>query len=163
MKIRPGEAAMCASRSNSLVVRWTGSSSISHFAMCHVDRDAVEGELFAPLWLFRLTPVTPQDSLDARQQLRTAEWLGDVVVCADLEPDDAIDLVALGRQDDHRGGHPLASQDAENLHAAHAWQHHVEQDQVESLVARGLEGRLAVRGGRDLVALPGQIEGQRLA
>ena len=97
------------------------------------------------------------------KQLRTAEWLGDVVVGADLEPDDAVDLVALGREDDHRGRHALASQDAEDLDAAHARQHHIEQDEVEPLVAGGLQRRLTVRGGGNLVPLPSQIEGQRLA
>ena len=146
-----------------MVVRWIGSpstvtsrraTSISHLA---------ERELLAALRLVGLAPLAAQDGLDPRQQLGAAERLGDVVVGADLEADDAVDLVALGRQDDHRRRHALAAQDAEHLDAAHAGQHHVEEDEVEPLAAGGLERRLAIGGGGDLVALAGQVEGERLA
>ena len=85
-----------------------------------VDRDTVEGQLLAALRRRRLAPMAAQDRLDPGQQLGAAERLGDVVVGTDLEPDDAVDLVALGREDDHRRGDALAAQDAEDLDAAHA-------------------------------------------
>ena len=39
-----------------------------------------------------------QDRLHAEEELADAEWLDDVVVGAELESDDAIDLLALRRQ-----------------------------------------------------------------
>ena len=103
-----------------------------------------------------------EDRLDPGQQLGAAERLGDVVVGTDLQPHDTVDLVALGRQDDHRRGHALAAEDAEDLDAAHAREHHVEQDEVESLVPGGIERGFAVGGRRYLVALARQVEGERL-
>ena len=163
MKIRPGDGGHVGEQVELLGGQVDRLVVDAHLATRHIDRDAVEAELLAPLRLVGLAPVTAQDGLDARQQLGPAERLGDVVVGADLEPDDAVDLVALRRQDDHRGRHPLASQDAEDLDAAHARQHDVQQDEVEALAAGGLERRLAVGGGRHLVALSRQVEGQRLA
>ena len=43
----------------------------------------------------------PQDSPDASQQLARIEWLGKIVVGADLEADDAVDVFAARRQQQH--------------------------------------------------------------
>ncbi len=56
----------------------------------------------------------------------------------------------------------LAAEDAEDLHAAHARKHDVEQDEVEPVAARCLERGLAIGGAGDLIALASQVEGQRL-
>ena len=68
-------------------------------------RTFAERELVPTLRLVGLAPLPAQHRLDAGQQLRAAERLRDVVVGADLEADDPVDLVALGREDDHRRRH----------------------------------------------------------
>ena len=145
-----------------MVVRWIGSPCDGDLASGDVDRDLPERELVPTLRLVGLASLPAQHRLDARQQLRSAERLRDVVVGADLEADDAVDLVALCREDDHRGRHPLAAQHAQHLDAAHAGKHHVEQDEVQSLVAGGLERSLAIGGGGHLVSLARQVEGECL-
>src|SRR5215208_3903354 len=58
----------------------------------------------------------PQDRPDPADQLGHRERLGDVIVCADLEPDDAVDLAVLcGQHED--GDDALAAQDAGDLDA----------------------------------------------
>ena len=49
------------------------------------------------------TPRPPQHRPDASDQLLGTEGLGDVVVAAELQTDDAVGLVGLGRQ--HDDGH----------------------------------------------------------
>src|SRR5258705_6099019 len=42
----------------------------------------------------------PEQGLDPAHQLAQAERLGQVVVCAELEPDDLVDLIVAGGQDE---------------------------------------------------------------
>ena len=83
----------------------------------------------------------PQDRLDPRDELARVERLRQVVVGADLEPDDLVDvLVARGQhQDRHVGAlaQPLADLDPVDVR-----QHQVEHDQ-----RRRVRGRLAERVG----------------
>jgi hypothetical protein len=73
-----------------------------------------------------------EDGLDAQQQLAHAEWLGDVVVGAELEADDAVDLVAARADHDHgdAAGALAHPQVAADLGAGHVGQHPVEEDEV---------------------------------
>ena len=94
-----------------------------------------------------------QQRLDPAHQLAQAERLGQVVVGAELEADDLVDLVVAGGQDEDRhlgAGRPQAAQD---LEAVHPGQAHVEDDEVRRLVRRDLEALLAGSRDGDLVAL----------
>ena len=71
-----------------------------------------------------------QHDLDARQQLARVERLGQVVVGAHLQADDAVGLVAARGQHDHRDFR-LRAQLAAQRQPVVAGQHHVEHDQVE--------------------------------
>ena len=84
-----------------------------------------------------------QDDLDARQQFARAERLGQVVVGAHLQADDAIGfLAARGQHDDRDVG--VGAQRAAQREAVVAGQHEVEHDQVECALVQRLPHRAAV-------------------
>src|SRR5919108_1335424 len=98
------------------------------------------------------------DGVDPRQHLAHRERLGDVVVGAQLEADDLVDLGVFGRDHDDRHAARLAQRPAE-VEPAHSGQHQVEQDQVRSrgpsgAQAGGAVGRLVDgKAGGDEVVL----------
>ena len=94
-----------------------------------------------------------QERLDPAHQLAQAERLGQVVVGAELEADDLVDLVVARRQDQDRHLGAGRAQAAEDLEAVDAGQADVEDDEVGRLVRRDLEALLAGAGDGDLVAL----------
>ena len=71
-----------------------------------------------------------QHRVDARDELARIERLGQVVVGAHLEADDAVDVLALGRQHDDRHGLAGAAQAPADGQPVLAGQHQVEHDQV---------------------------------
>ena len=80
-----------------------------------LDRDALLG--------------SPEEGPDPGRQLAQAERLRDVVVGAQLEPDDLVELGVLGRQ--HHDRHArLGPDDPADLDAGQLGQHEVEEDQV---------------------------------
>ena len=82
----------------------------------------------------------PQEGLDAAHQLAQAERLGQVVVGAELQADDLVDLVvARGEQEDRRLG-AVGAQAAQHLEAVDARQADIEDDQV------GRQRRWRIRG-----------------
>ena len=94
-----------------------------------------------------------QERLDPAHQLAQAERLGQVVVGAELEADDLVDLVVACRQ--HQDGRLGAgrAEPAQDLEAVDARQAHVEHDEVRRLARGELEPLLAGPGDGDLVAL----------
>src|SRR5215469_4417104 len=75
-------------------------------------------------------PSTPlvqstQNRLDAGDELSRVERLREIVVGSNLQADDTVDFVSAGCQHQHRNGRPRA-QLFEELHAAHAGQHDVQ-------------------------------------
>ena len=102
-----------------------------------------------------------QDRADAGDQLAGAERLDHVVVGAEFEAEDAVDLLAAsGEHDDrHVGGR---SDLAGEVAAVAVGKHHVEQDHVGSGALVGRAG--LVEGARDLGVepLPRQVLEQRL-
>ena len=89
----------------------------------------------------------------AAEQLADAERLRHVVVGADLEADDLVDLGVLRRQQDDRNG-AAAADVAADVEAAAARHHDVEDEQVEVDVGADLRvGVVAVCGELDLEAL----------
>ena len=93
-----------------------------------------------------------EDGADPRCELAQRERLGHVVVGAELEADDLVDLGVLrGEHDDrHRG---LGAEDPADLDARELGEHEVEQDEVGSLGPEGLERRATVGGGDGPIAL----------
>ena len=77
------------------------------------------------------------DSPDARRQLAPAERLGDVVVGAELEPEDAIELVAASSQHDDRDVAALA-QLAAHVAAVDVRESEIEEDEVVSRRRQGV-------------------------
>src|SRR5919198_3416741 len=73
-----------------------------HFAGAEVDAQAAEHELLAGRGGLGGPRRAAQHRPDAGDQLARAEWLGDVVVGSQLQPDHLVDLVAAGGQDDDR-------------------------------------------------------------
>ncbi len=73
-----------------------------------------------------------QQRAHARDHFVRAERLGDVVVGAQLQPDDAVRLFgAGGEHDDRHGGRArVAAQRAADLEAVEAGQHQVEQHEI---------------------------------
>ena len=101
----------------------------------------------------------PQDRLHAEQELAHAERLHDVVVGAELEADDAIDLLALRGEHDDLGvaRRRVALQRLADLGARDVGQHEVEQDEVGPLLAREAEPFFALARDEDLVALLAEV------
>ena len=81
----------------------------------------------------------PHDRADPGDQLAQPERLDDVVVGAELEPDDAVGLLAAGGHDDDRDARALAQLPAD-VEAVDVRQAQVEQDEVRG---RGRRGRLS--------------------
>src|SRR4051794_870751 len=102
----------------------------------------------------------PQRGLHARAELPHRERLGDVVVGAELEPEDLVDLLALGAEHDDRDALPLGAQPPADLEAVHLGQHHVEHDEVEGLLGEARERLAPVRRVHDLIAVALEREGQ---
>ena len=71
-------------------------------------------------------------------QLAGVEGLGDVVVGADLEADDDVDLGRAPGQHQHRAGDPVPAHLPTDLDAADVGQHPVEQDHVRLVGDRRL-------------------------
>ena len=76
----------------------------------------------------------PEERPDPGRQLAQAERLRDVVVGAELEPDDLVELAVLGGQhhDRHAG---LGADDPADLDAGQLGEHQVQQDEVRALGA----------------------------
>ncbi len=88
-----------------------------------------------------------EDRAHPRDQLARAEGFGDVIVGAEFEPEDAVDLVVAGGQEQDR--HLGARTDpAAGLEPVHLGQADVEHDQIGRL-ARGMDQRLRAIGGGD--------------
>src|SRR2546427_8191413 len=101
--------------------------------------------------------------VDAREQLRQVEGLGDIVICATLEPTHArLQLVFRGQQQHRRRDAALAelTHDAE---AVAARQHHIEHETVEAALERAFQRPIAGVGLGDAVALFAQRLAQKAA
>src|SRR5919205_431164 len=105
----------------------------------------------------------PQDGLYARDQLARVEGLGQVVVGADLQPDDAVNVVAARREHHDVHVRPFGPQPPQHLEAVHARHHHVEHDERVLARERALQPRLAPVRDLDGEALFAQKLGHQLA
>ena len=113
---------------------------LQHLSRGSVDREPVEREPFRPVQLRVRTAKHgsyPRDELSRRERLRH------VVVRAELETDDAVSLLAPGRQHDHRQLRAVADPAAE-LETVHARQHQIEHDERGLILLDELAGAVSV-------------------
>ncbi len=97
-----------------------------------------------------------QDGVDARGKFTGIEGFGEVVIGADFEADDAVHVVAVGGE--HHDGNRRGGADlTENLEAAHAGEHHVEDDQGIGTGESAAEAHGAVMDGFGAQALRNEI------
>jgi hypothetical protein len=127
-----------------------------HLAAAGVNDQVAVSELSA-LALLAGGRSPSEDRLHARDELARVERLREVVVGADLEPDDLVHVLVAGRQhqDRHVGG--LADPPA-HLDAVDVREHQVEDDQGRLLRGRLRERLGAGRGRPDGVAGVLQVE-----
>ncbi|PXV70378.1 uncharacterized protein DUF4382 [Sinimarinibacterium flocculans] len=109
--------------------------------------------------ILRGAPDTAQHREDACDQFAQVAGLGDVVVGADLEPDDAVHVVALGGEHDHRHAAAQLAQAAAQADAVLVRQHQIEHDQV---VAAALQAAARSRGRAGTIAVD-PVTSQKLA
>ncbi len=119
-----------------------------------------DGARLALSWL-RAQPA-PELGPDPRQELAMAEWLGDVVVGAGVEPDDLVRLLPPRGQHDDRHGR-AGAEPARYLDAVQVRQRHVEHDRVWRWARADRGQRLrAGHGQLDRVPLLAEEERERL-
>ena len=104
----------------------------------------------------------PQDRAHAGHQLARAEGLRQVVVAAELEPEDTVDLLVLRGEKDDRHVR-AAPQPPADLGAVELRHHDVEDDEVGRLAGEALERLLAVGGLDRAEARLREREGDDLA
>jgi hypothetical protein len=68
--------------------------------------------------------------VDARDELRRVEGLGQIVVGPHLEPDDPVDLFAFRGQHDDRDGFAGAANPSAHRESVFAGQHEIQHDQM---------------------------------
>ncbi len=92
-----------------------------------------------------------QHGADAGHHLARVEGLGDVVVGAQLQADDAVGVIdPRGEHDDRDGGGGgVGAQGAGDVEAVAVGQHQVEHEQVGALAAQGAHGAGPVVGADD--------------
>src|SRR5688572_15288835 len=126
-----------------------------------IEAPAVEPrQSFGALLPARQHPAAAKHGTDARDQLSRVEWLGDIVVGAELQADDAIRVLGQrGEQDDrHLRGFLQALADAQSVLA---WHHYVQHDEIR---IRGREQPVqlaAVRRNTRPEAAQAQVVAQR--
>ncbi len=103
----------------------------------------------------------PQHRFDAGDELARVERLGHVVVGAQFEADDLVDVVVARGEHDHGDARALAqlAADGESVHLRH---HDVEYDEVRVGRARLLQRLLAVERLNHIEALVAEVEASEL-
>jgi hypothetical protein len=107
--------------------------------------------------------VSTHHRADARQQLARVERLGQVIVGADLEADDAVDILALGRQHDDGRKPRLPAQAPRHRQAVLARHHPVQHQEIRQAPGQQTIECRRVFGRLDRIALAGQVFGDQLA
>ncbi len=105
---------------------------------------------------------TAADGADAGKEFAGVEGLGEVVVGAHLEADDAVDVFAArGEEEDAVGG--CGAEAGEDFEAVDAREHDVEEDHGPGAGARGFEAGVATMDGGDVEVVAAEILGEHLA
>ena len=126
MKMRPGRAASVASSRNSVGGEVDGRAGDLGPHPRHVEDDVAGADRRRPA----RRPLGPaQDGPDAGDELARAERLGQVVVGAELEPEQLVELVVASGEH-HDRDRRVAAQLAGDVEAVEAGQAEVEDDEV---------------------------------
>ena len=162
MKTWPGWRMRNASSSNAFGLTGSDLAVAQQPVAAEVDLDAPEvDDRRRRLDRDRLLGAA-EERPDPGRQLAQAERLGDVVVGAELEPDDLVELGVLGREhDDRHAG--LGPDDPADLDAGQLGEHQVEQDEVGLLGAEAGQRLAPVGRGDDPEALGLERVDERLA
>ena len=135
------------------------TAALADLARPLVDGEVVDGELLAA---GRMGPGAAQHRAHARDELARRERLRDVVVRPELQPHDAVGLLAAGCQHDH--GELRAPPDpAAELEPVRAGKHEVEDDERRARAFQELAGAVSVGGLERAVALPLEVAAHDLA
>src|SRR5438105_1599851 len=109
----------------------------------------------------RRTPA--QYRVDPGEKLARIEGLGQVVIGAHLQADDAVDIVALGGEHDDRRCRGLRAQPPADGKPVLAWQHEIEDHQVVALACELLVHAARIGHRLHLVALAAEVAHQEIA
>jgi hypothetical protein len=101
-----------------------------------------------------------QQRLQTRKQLDHLERLGQVIVGAELQPDDLVDHLAARREHNDRRVNIALAQVAADVEAVFSGQHDVKNNCVERFARRACQPYLAVGRGLDQVAFAAQPIGE---
>ena len=103
--------------------------------------------------------------LDPGQQFSRTERLGDVVIAADFEPEHPVDLLGASRQEEDRsvGSGRVRAQAATEFETVAVRQHHVEDDQVRTVILNQLVDSIESVSGHDVVPAVAQVVFQECA
>jgi hypothetical protein len=103
-----------------------------------------------------------QQGLDARHQLQYRKRLGQVVVRADLQTQDAVHLAGAGADDDDGGvaGHGAGA--AADLQPVHAREHDVQHQRVPGAALQFTQAVVAARAVHDLQAFVAQVQREQV-
>jgi hypothetical protein len=101
--------------------------------------------------------------VDARHQLARIEWLGNVIVGAELEPDDAIHVVALGGEHDDRDLVSAGTKPPADGEPVFSGEHEVEDHEVVAHALQAALHCLGVGHGVDGESLLGQVALEQVA
>src|SRR3990170_115664 len=105
-----GCCASTLSTENSPVVSCTGLPSRSSVLVPRLSSNGPKRYSSIPAVGAPGGPAAPEHGVHAREQLARIEGLGQVVVGAHLQADDAVDVIALGGEHDDRGARVLRAQ-----------------------------------------------------
>ena len=104
--------------------------------------------------------VAPQLALHPGDHLQGVEGLGDIIVRADVQPQDLVRVLALGREEDDGDVAPLP-QPGGGPNPVQLGHHNIHQDQVDLIPLHSLDGLQAVVCLQCAVALAGEVDVQR--
>ncbi len=145
MKIRPGRAARVARSWNSVGCQVHGRAGHLGPHPRQIEGDVADADGLGGLGR-SLGPA--QDRPDAGDQLARTERLGEVVVGAQLEPEELVQLV-VPRGEHHDRDRRVAPQLPCDVESVEARQTEVEHDQVRPAAAGRRQGSGSVAGGQD--------------
>ncbi len=92
------------------------------------------------------TPRAPQHHIDAGEQLHRFKGLDHIILSAQAQAVDTVGHPLARREEDHRYFPPADA--LHDIKTMHARQHHIQQDEVETLVLQQVEHRVAALAPR---------------
>src|SRR5947209_6364334 len=94
-----------------------------------------------------------QNGFDASEEFANGKRFGDVVVSAQLEPNDFIHLLAAGGEHDNGNRRALGLELLAYVETAHARHHHIENYQIGRILECAFQAIDAIESGNNLKAL----------